>query len=822
VTKLPGGTVTFLFTDIEGSTRLLQDLGDAYADELAKHRAALRRAFATHGGVEVDTQGDAFFVAFARSTDALDAADVGQKALGGGPIRVRMGLHTGEPLLTKDGYVGIDVHRAARIAAAGHGGQILLSQSTRDLARPDLLRDLGEHRLKDLTAPERIYQLGDGDFPPLKSLNQTNLPVQPTPFVGRERELQAVLELLGSSRLLTLTGAGGSGKTRLALQAAAEVADDFGDGTWFVPLASITKTDLFLPTIASTVGAKGDLHEFLRPRRVLLVLDNLEQLLPDVAPRVAELLTLPHVCLLATSRERVAIKAEQEYPVPTLVLHEAVSLFSARARQLRPGFESDEYVTEIARRLDGLPLALELAAARVKVLNTEQILQRLGSSLDLLTAGARDAPPRQRTLRGTIEWSYQLLSSQEQRLFPQLGVFSGSFNLESAEEICAADLDTLQGLVDKSLIRRTEEGRFFMLETIKDFAFEQLEQSKAEELRRRHVDHFRSFAEQAAASFGGAEQAEWMQRLELEHDNLRAALAVARDQADAELLLRLSSALWKFWSVHSHWQEGRGWLHAALKISANVRTPLRAQVLEGAADLAWRQGSYAEGRALLDESLSLWRELGNRRGATSALHFRGNLESASGNNVEARRLWLEAQEAWRELGDSERFAATVMNLGLAALAEGEVDEAAALFGESLTLARSEGFDFIAAISLHGLGFALLRTAGREDEGADLLREALNSHKRLGHKEAVVICLIGLAEAAELAGNCRRATRLLGAAEGLTEEIGFSFQADLRRDHERLRGELTSRLGPEDFAAACAEGREFGPERAVEYALADRD
>jgi predicted ATPase len=819
--ELPSGTVTFLFTDVEGSTRLLHELGDEYAQVLAEHRRVLRGAFERHGGVEVDTQGDAFFVAFAKASDALAAAAEGRAALRDGPIKVRMGLHTGESLATEEGYVGIDVHRAARIAAAGHGGQVLVSQSTRDLAGADGLRDLGEHRLKDLTVPERIYQLGEADFPPLKSLNQTNLPVQPTPFVGRERELQAVLELLGSSRLLTLTGTGGTGKTRLALQAAAEVADDFGDGTWFVSLASTTKADLFLPTIASTVGAKGDLHEFLRPKRLLLLLDNLEQLLPEVAPRIAELLTLPHVRLLATTRERVAIKAEQEYPVPTLALGEAVSLFVARARQLRPGFESDEHVTEIARRLDGLPLALELAAARVKVLNAQQILERLGHSLDLLTSGARDSPERQRTLKATIQWSYQLLSKEEGRLFPQLAVFSGSFDLEAAERICNADLDDLQALVDKSLIRQTEEGRFFMLETIREFALERLEERDAEELRRRHTNHFRSFAEQAAGYFSGSEQAEWMQRLEQEHDNLRTALALARDQADPDLLLRLSSALWRFWSVHSHWHEGRSWLDSALTISTNLRTPLRARVLEGAADIAWRQGRYDEGRALLDESLGLWRELGDRRGATSALHFRGNLESASGNYAEARRLWREAQQAWRELGDSERFAATVMNLGLAALAEGEAREAAALFEQSLALARREGLDFIVAISLHSLGFALLRT-GREDEGVDLLREALNAQKLLGDKEAVVICLIGLAEAAELAGNCRRATRLLGAAEGLTAEIGFSFQADLGRDHKRLRRELASRLGSEDFAAACAEGREFAPDRAVEYALADID
>jgi adenylate/guanylate cyclase family protein len=311
--ELPRGTVTFLFTDIEGSTRLLQGLGEGYADALAEHRRVLREAFVRHSGVEVDTQGDAFFVAFARASDALAAARDAQAALKG-PIRVRIGVHTGEPVVTDAGYVGLDVHRAARIAAAGHGGQVLVSQSTRELTGADGLRDLGVHRMKDLSAPERIYQLGEGEFPPLKTLYQTNLPVQPTALVGRERELMEVIELVHSHRLVTLTGAGGSGKTRLALQAAAELADEFADGAWFVSVAALTNPALVEPTIASVVGANGDFANFLRGKRMLLLLDNLEQLLPDVAAIVASL----SVTVIATSRERLNVYGEQEYQVPTL------------------------------------------------------------------------------------------------------------------------------------------------------------------------------------------------------------------------------------------------------------------------------------------------------------------------------------------------------------------------------------------------------------------------------------------------------------------------------------------------------------------------
>ena len=365
--ELPSGTVTFLFTDIEGSTRLLHELGDEYVHALAAHRRVLRAAFADHSGVEVDTQGDAFFVAFARAGDALDAARDGQRGLEGSVIRVRMGIHTGEPVLTAEGYVGIDVHRAARIAAAGHGGQVLVSESTKVLADADELQDLGEHKLKDLTASERIYQLGPGEFSALKTLNQTNLPLQPSPLVGRERELADVLELLQSSRLVTLTGPGGSGKTRLALQAAAERSDEFRDGVWFISLAPLEEPELIREAIASVIGSGDDVPSFLYSKQMLFVLDNVEQLLPQASNVVARLLDSPGLTVLATSRERLAVAAEHEYVVPTLVLDEAVALFSARARQLQPAFVADAYVADIVRRLDGLPLALELAASRVKL-----------------------------------------------------------------------------------------------------------------------------------------------------------------------------------------------------------------------------------------------------------------------------------------------------------------------------------------------------------------------------------------------------------------------------------------------------------------------
>jgi predicted ATPase len=556
---LPTGTVTFLFTDTEGSTRLLHELGDAYAGALAEHRRVLREVFARHGGVEVDTQGDAFFVAFARAKDALAAAAEGQEALEPGPIRVRMGLHTGEPLVTEKGYVGIDVHRAARIAAAGHGGQTVVSQTTYDLAGSDGLRDLGEHRLKDLSAPERIYQLGDREFPPLKTLYQTNLPVPATPFLGRERELGEVGEALARSdvRLLTLTGAGGSGKTRLALQAAAEAADDYPQGVWWVPLAPVREPDEVVATAARALGTGGSLEDAVGDRRLLLLLDNFEHVI-EAAPELTALLAkCPNLDVTVTSRERLQLDGEHVYPVPVLDRSEARELFAARARAVRPDFEPNGSLDELCASLDDLPLALELAAARTTVLSTEQLLSRLGARLDLLKGG-RDAEVRQQTLRATIEWSYDLLDPDEQRLFARLAVFRGGCTLEAAEGICDADIDQLQSLVDKSLVRIRDEDRFWMLETIHEFAAERLcESGEEDELRRRHAGFFLALAESANLS---AEAINLGPRPELvlpEQDNLRAALDWAAEAGEIELGLRLAISLEQFWVAAGPYEGAR-------------------------------------------------------------------------------------------------------------------------------------------------------------------------------------------------------------------------------------------------------------------------
>jgi predicted ATPase/class 3 adenylate cyclase len=793
--SLPRGTVTFLFTDIEGSTRLLQELGAEYADVLAEHRRTLREEFARHGGVEVGTEGDSFFVAFARASDALAAAAAAREALAGGPIRVRMGLHTGEPTVTDEGYVGLDVHRAARIAAAGHGGQVLVSQATRDLAGAGRLRDLGVHRLKDLAAPERLYQLDDDEFPPLKSVDQTNLPVQPTPFVGRERELAEVLALLGSHRIVTLTGPGGSGKTRLALQAAAESVDQYGDGVWFVSLAAVRDPELIEPTIARVVGGPDDLLEFLAGKRTLLVLDNLEQLLPDAAGIVLRL----DARILATSRSRLNVATEQEFPVPTLPIDDATALFTQRARQLDPYFDPDAAVRQIADRLDGLPLALELAAARVKVLTPDQILERLGRSLDLLTTGAHDAPERQRTLRGTVEWSYGLLTAAEQDLFSQLAVFSGSFELEAAEAVCSAELDILQSLVDKNLLRHGEDGRFFMLATIKELALEKLRDLSAEaSLRRRHDDYFLAVAEELDARdrLSGMRDlsAESLTRFERELPSFRAALAGLSEGGRDEGTLRLGAALWRFWLNRAQYRDAADWLEKAPLDDATLPLDVRAPALGAAGAVAYYTDDDVDGaETFWREGLELRRlqddphELGAAFSRVASVAWRrGDFDRAIAYHKQALPLYEQA-------GAEALILEELHWLGDAYRDRGNFDEGERVLEETVTRARELGFHQQLTSTLHSLGDLSL---DRGDPATALQRfaEALDYAVATASRRVQIYCVAGIGCALLLKGEDRAAARLWGIAEDQERRFGFRMLLTERQRYERLMSSARERLG----------------------------
>lgn len=616
-TDLPTGTVTFLFTDVESSTRLLHSLGaEGYAEALAEHRRVIREACARHDGVEVDTQGDAFFFAFPTAPGALAAAEKMTEALASGPIQVRIGLHTGTPLLTEEGYVGADVHRVARIAAAGHGGQVLVSSVTVAAVEPSnsllqgSLSDLGEHRLKDIAEAVSIFQLGDGAFPPLKTISNTNLPRPASSFVGRERELEEVLSRIeGGARLVTLTGPGGSGKTRLAIEAAATLVSEYKAGVFWIGLAALRDPALVPETISQALGAKDGLQAHIGEREMLLLLDNLEQVI-EAAPELAALVTAcPNLTLLVTSRELLRVSGEVEYAVPPLAEPEAVSLFCARA-QLEPSGE----IAELCTRLDNLPLAVELAAARTKALSPAQILERLLQRLDLLKGG-RDADPRQQTLRATIEWSYELLSPQEQELLARLSVFQGGCTLQAAEEVATADLDTVQSLVEKSLVRFTRE-RYSMLETIREFAAERLAESgDGAELRRRHARFFLELAQTLGMTYESIE-VHRRQRHDVaiaEQENLRSAIDWAFE-SDLELAVRIAIALEGFWVALSPF-EGVRRFEALLERAKALPFVLRAGCWRCFASSTIDSGGRAEDAIdRYEKSLDLYRRGGDDRG----------------------------------------------------------------------------------------------------------------------------------------------------------------------------------------------------------------
>lgn len=653
-----------VFTDIEGSTRLLHELGqDAYLQALARHREVVREAFARYEGYEVDYEGDAFFYAFPSASGALSAVQETIERLAAGPIRLRVGVHTGEPGLDPPKYVGMDVHRAARIMSAGHGGQVVLSRTTRNLLDERFqLRDLGEHRLKDLSAAEHIYQLGAGEFPPLKSLYRTNLPVPATLFLGRERELAEVVALLERKdvSLLTLTGPGGTGKTRLALQAAAEASEGFPDGLFWVPLAPLRDPVLVLSSVAQTLEVKeqpgrelaDSLGERLAGKRLLLLLDNIEQLLPDAASAIARLPNTDGPTVMVTSRERLQLQGEQRYEVPALVEADGIELFTTRARALRDSFVPSEAVAEVCARLDNLPLALELAAARSTLFSPEQLLDRLGERLDLFK-GARDADPRQQTLRATIEWSYDLLTAEEQRLFRRLSMFSGGCTYEAAEQVCDALPDTLQSLLDKSLLRRrddpTGEPRYWLLETIREYALESLRQSGGlGEARRRHAGHFLALAEQADAESRSGDQSEWFGRLDRDSANLRAAIDWTRDAGEPDLTLRFATALWGYWFARGYVSEGKRWLEEALSLT----TERPARALLGLCAL--RLLAADDSREVLEDArraLRACEELGDDYSLAQAWNLIGRLEASGLGEVSAGERSLERALAYAERGD---------------------------------------------------------------------------------------------------------------------------------------------------------------------------
>jgi predicted ATPase len=766
--ELPSGTVTLLLTDVVGSTRLLHSLGaESYAEALAEHRRVIRGTCTREGGVEVDTQGDAFFFAFGSASGAISAAAAFTEQLASGPIQVRVGLHTGTPLVTAEGYVGDDVHLAARVAATSHGGQVVLSHATAGLIEHELL-DLGEHRLKDIEQAVPLFQLGEGSFPPLKTISNTNLPYPVSSFLGREAELQEVLaKIRAGARLLTLSGPGGTGKTRLAIEAAASLVPSYKAGVFWVGLASLRDPALVTETIAQTLGARGGLAEYISERELLLLLDNLEQVV-DCAPELSALLqSCPNLTVLVTSREILRIQGEVEYPVPPLAEPDAVTLFCDRS-QLDP---SDE-IAVLCARLDSLPLAVELAAARTKAMSPAEILERLASRLDLFKGG-RDADPRQATLRTTIEWSYDLLKGQEQQLFARLSVFHGGCTLEAAEEVVGADVDGLQLLVDKNLVRRSG-GRFWMLETIRELARERFDASgEAEAIGQRHAEWFLAVAERAEPLLKGAEQPAWLQRLENDHDNLRQSLEWLLAHDEPALAGRLAAALWLFWWMHGHFSEARRWLRRAHEAGSDEPSETRAKLLDGAGYLAFEQ-SDDEAVGLLEASLSCAKEVGaTSTAAFAAAHFGGVLAwtGNGGSDVQTAVAVLdEAVRLARQSGDDYVLAAALNNLGATHDLLGDTERVAAYLEESLELRRRLGDMSGIALSLYNLADGALRK-GDAGRAAALYSEAAEIASANGDKRHLCFAYGGLASVAHRERHWEDAETHARASLRLAKEIG---------------------------------------------------
>jgi predicted ATPase/class 3 adenylate cyclase len=869
--QLPTGTVTFLFSDIEGSTRLLRELGEGYAAVLKRHGEIVRGAISKEGGVERGTEGDSFFVAFATAPGALRAAVAIQQGLtehpwpSGLPVRVRIGIHTGEGVLSGSDYVGIDVHRAARIAAAAHGGQVVLSAATHELVAHVLppetrLRDLGQHRLKDIVNAEHLYDVVvDGlpsDFPPLRTLDArpNNLPLQLTSFIGREEQLEETKQLLATTRLLTLTGPGGTGKTRLALQLAAEVLPEYPDGAFFVDLGPINDVALVPAVIAQALKVQEEpgvsildtLKGHVREKELLLVLDNFEQV-ADAGPIVEELLTASaKLKAIITSRVVLSLRGEHEYEVPPMAVPNlqrlpdpeslqqspAIRLFAERAAAVEPRFrltrENAAAVAAIAVRLDGLPLAIELAASRAKLLAPQQILSRLQQSSSLLSSRSPTLPERQRTLRTAIAGSYELLTEDERRLFAEVSIFRGGWSLEAAESIVDADgaridaLDGLSSLRDKSLVRvavtpARGESRFSMLETIREFAHDRLaETGELEAVGQRHGEYFLSRAIDTESELTGTEQSKWLDYWDSELDNLRTALRWAVDSKRFELAQRAAGAIWRFWQQRGHLSEGRRWIDEVLAGPGAARaTEARAKALTGGGGIAWWQIDHAAARRYYREALTIERELGNPERIAEALYNHAFVLGAAGEMDGATRNLEESVELFRTSGNQHGVARGLTMLVIGDAQAGNWDGAIRKLAEGVAIWRRLGDRLQLAFTLVWLGFAYGR-ARRWREARSAVLEALDLFREAGNATGIALAFRDLAFISNWGGHPQEALQLAAAAEALREQLGggpppgFGGMlegdpaADARRqlseDVARLRWEEGLRMGLDDAVA----------------------
>jgi predicted ATPase/class 3 adenylate cyclase len=836
---LPTGTVTFLFTDIEGSTIRWEHHPEAMRTALARHDALLRSVITSHGGYVFKMMGDAVYAVFAVAADAVAAALAAQRAVVAeqwgevGPLRVRMALHTGTAQSRDEDYFGPTLNRVARILSTGYGGQVLLSTVTYELVRDSLpagtsVKDLGEHALKDLLRLEHIFQLTAPDlpakFPALKSLPRylQNLPTQPTPFLGREQEVSTVCELLRRPevRLVTLTGPGGMGKTRLGLQVAAELADQFAEGVFLVRLAPVSDPEQILPAIIQTLGISELssisplmlLKAALKDKQLLLLLDNFEQVI-QAAVHVAELLaTCPKLKIIVTSQVVLHVQAEREFAVPPLSLpnlrqlpdlqtlsqYEAVALFIQRAQVVKAGFAvtnaNAPAVAAICTRLDGLPLAIELAAARAKFFAPQVLLTRLEQGLAVLTGGARDLPVRQQTLRGAIAWSYNLLAPEEQQLFRRLTAFVDGCTLEAAEVVCRAAgelegdmLDGLLSLVDKSLLRQQEsvqgEPRFWMLQLLREFGLEYLTSAGETELTRTaHASYYLALAEEAEPQLRGTDSSRWFARLEQEHKNLQAALSWQLERAEmragsegdkewAEQAMRLCGALFWFWNIHGYYREGRSFLERALAAREGVAASVQIQVLYAASVLAITQDDFECAETLGRECLALSRELGDTADKATALCQLGFVAWVRCQYAQARAQLEEAVALFQELGDTWNRARSLAYLARVFTAQGEYGRACALAEQSLELSRVLGDKGRIAMALSEL--ARVRFLAQDDfaQAQALAEQSLALFRELGDTQYIAYLLSLLGEMHLVQSEQTQARELLEESVAIFKELG---------------------------------------------------
>jgi predicted ATPase/class 3 adenylate cyclase len=866
VDHLPTGTVTFLFTDIEGSTRLVQALGDRWVDVLERHDQLVAGAITRHHGTVVKNEGDSFFAAFETASEAVRAAVDAQRAIaeepwpGDGMVKVRIGVHTGLGILGGSDYVGLDVHRAARISNAAHGGQVVLSETTAVLVERDPiegagLRDLGKHRLKDLSEPETIFQVSipglSEDFPQLRTLDAipNNLPAQVTSFVGREEELARALELLETARVLTLTGPGGTGKTRLALQVAAEVSDQFEDGVYFVDLSPVTEVEVVPSAILHAIGlaasAKGQspeerLLEQLRGMNLLAVLDNFEHLLP-AAPLVAALAAaVPRSKVIVTSRAPLRIRGEQEMPVPPLVTggtedmvaaleSDAVRLLIDRATAVRPDFKvtpsNARAVVELVDRLDGLPLAIELVASRLRLFPVETIVERLDSGM--LGSGSVDLPQRQQTIHNTIAWSYDILDPELQTLFDRLSVFAGGARLEEIEAIFrdwdpGVDLiDGLSRLVDHSLLLGGESMGspwFRMLHVIREFAAGRLEErGEANAAGLAHLRVFTALASTAQPHLLTKERLHWFDVLEANHDNLRAAIEWGVEHEETDLTLEVAAKVWRFWQARGHLHEAKRRLEAVLALEGgDIR--LRAAAIEALGGIQWWRGEMESCLAHYQQALEIQRELGRSADLARAI-YNHTLAAVYkyGDSEEYDRMFFEARAIYEELGDRNGLGDVAWGLGNSRLLTDRLDGGFSLFLEAAEHYRAGGNEF-------GVGWALFeagdisRRAGDPMKAWPYLVEALQLFA--GHRDVSGLVMI-FAEMGAIAfalGDRLRSYRLAGVVGALRKSSGTEIVALDFNFVEGLDDDSLAVLTGVD-AEALEEGHHLPVDEAVAYGLA---